>query len=334
LRFCKYLAGAMFAAACLPVSPLAAQNQTTPTTHQAAPNTNLTPPTTDQTQPQSNRGGNTPVSPAGAPVGPGQGKPGTVVTNPRVRERPSSYPEHQVDSEKAARGKVQFGVTCAFCHGSDARGGEGGPNLIRSQLVLNDKGGETIAPVIQNGRIDRGMPKFDFTMAQISDIAAFLHSFKVGGYDVSRQKPPSIVVGNAAEGKTTFQNMCGSCHSVTGDLKAFATKFDDPRMLQQAWIMPAAGGRAMGQVAMPVHVPPTTVSVTTPSGQTMEGKLVRIDDFTVTFIDPDGYERTFRLKGDQPKIVIHDPLAPHRELLAKYTDKEIHDITAYLVTIK
>jgi cytochrome c oxidase cbb3-type subunit 3 len=84
----------------------------------------------------------------------------------------------------------------------------------------------------------------------------------------------------------------------------------------------------------PVHVPPATVTVTLPSGETVEGKLDRIDDFTVTLTDSDGYERTLSRNGDEPKVVIHDPLEPHRQLLAKYTDKEIHDITAYLVTIK
>ncbi|HZS53669.1 MAG TPA: c-type cytochrome [Bryobacteraceae bacterium] len=303
----------------------------------AAQNPPQTNPAASQAQTPPDRGGNTQVPPAGAPAGPGQGTPGTVIGGRRAatRERPSAYPTHEVDSEKAARGKVTFGVTCSFCHGSDARGGEGGPNLIRSQLVLNDKDGETIAPVIQNGRVDRGMPKFDLTMAQISDIAAFLHSFKVGGYDISRQKPPSILVGDATQGKATFQTICGSCHSVTGDLKAFASRFDDPRTMQQAWIMPGAGGRGMmGQEGSSTHVAPTTVSVTMPSGETIEGKLSRIDDFNVTLIDSDGYERTFARNGDEPKVTIHDPLEPHRQLLAKYTDKEIHDITAYLETIK
>jgi cytochrome c oxidase cbb3-type subunit III len=151
----------------------------------------------------------TPPKPAAA----GQGAPGTLIGEqppPRPRQRPSAYPGRQVDEAKADRGKVIFAVNCSFCHGSDARGGEGGPNLIRSELVLNDKDGEAIAPVVQNGRIDRGMPKFELTAAQISDIAAYIHSFRVGGYDISRKQPPSILVGNATEGQTTFQRMCGS----------------------------------------------------------------------------------------------------------------------------
>ncbi|MGC2661832.1 MAG: c-type cytochrome [Bryobacteraceae bacterium] len=304
-------------------------------TEGAAQNPNQASPSTNQTQTPPDRGGNTQVPAAGAPAGPGQGAPGTAIGRPGARVRPSAYPTHQVNTAEADRGKVLFSVNCSFCHGADARGGEGGPNLIRSQLVLNDKKGETIAPVVQNGRIDRGMPKFPLTMEQISDIAAFLHSFRVGGYDISREKPPSIIVGNATEGHETFEKMCGSCHSVTGDLKGFASKIENPMTLQQTWIMPAAGGRfGQSRPDVPIHVPPTTVTVTLPSGETVEGKLDRIDDFVVTLTDSDGYEQTINRNGDEAKVVIHDPLEPHRHLLAEYTDKEIHDITAYLETIK
>ncbi len=257
-------------------------------------------------------------------------------TPPPAFQLPEFYPGHKVDPAKAERGKVIFGVNCAFCHGNDARGGEGGPNLIRSELVLKDKDGETISPTILNGRPDRGMPKFNFTAEQISEIAAYIHSFKVGGYDAAREKPPSILVGNATAGRATFEKMCASCHSITGDLKGFAASAPDPRTLQQTWIMP--GMRSMfgpSTGAAKTHVPPITVTVTQASGETVQGQLERIDDFFVTLKDADGYERTFRRDShDVPKIEIHNPLAPHIHLLAEYTDKEIHDITAYLETTK
>ena len=81
-------------------------------------------------------------------------------------------------------------------------------------------------------------------------------------------------------------------------------------------------------------MPPTTVTVTTASGQKVEGRLVRIDDFMVTLTDADGTPRTFRRDGDVPKVEVHDPMKPHRDLLPVYTDKDIHDVTAYLVTVK
>src|SRR5947209_16487632 len=105
-------------------------------------------------------------------------------------QRPAAYPERPpADPAMVDRGKALYGVNCAFCHGSDARGGEGGPNLLRSALVLNDKNGELITPVVQNGRPDGGMPKLNLTAAQVGDIAAFVHSSRVGGYDISRNRP-------------------------------------------------------------------------------------------------------------------------------------------------
>jgi mono/diheme cytochrome c family protein/small nuclear ribonucleoprotein (snRNP)-like protein len=252
----------------------------------------------------------------------------------------TAYPERTpADPAVVARGKALYGVNCTFCHGSEARGGEGGPNLIRSQLVLNDQAGELITPVVQNGRPDRGMPKMDLTAAQVGDVAAFIHSFKVGGYDISRQKPISIVVGDAKAGEAFFAAKCASCHSPAGDLKGFGAKFSDPRAMQQAWLVPARGGsgrggRGGGESEPTLNVPPTTVTVTLPSGEKVEGRLGRVDDFIVTLTDATGMPRTFRRQGDVPKVEVHDPVQPHRELLRIYTDKNIHDVTAFLVTLK
>ncbi|HVO97733.1 MAG TPA: c-type cytochrome [Bryobacteraceae bacterium] len=240
----------------------------------------------------------------------------------------NAYPQHaQADPESIARGRALYGVNCQFCHGSDARGGEGGPNLLRSELVLHDDKGEAIAPVIQNGRMDQGMPKFPFTNAQVADVAAFIHSFRVAGYDESRNKPISILAGDAAAGEAYFKARCATCHSVTGDLKGIASRFAEPRDLQQRFLMPGAGRGG-------APVSPARVTVTEPSGTKAEGRLLRIDDFTVTLVEADGTQRTFRRDGGVPKVEIHDPLAPHRELLRVYTDKDIHNLTSYLVTVK
>ena len=282
--------------------------------------------------PASDQGGNTRVPSAGA----GQGTPGTVrgPGAPGARpERPAAYPARKVDPAKADRGKALFGINCAFCHGSDARGGEGGPNLIRSALVLEDNSGEHIAPTVQNGRIDRGMPKFDLDMARISEIAEYLHSLKVGGRDISRMTPPSILVGNAEQGRAFFDQKCAGCHSASGDLKGIASRIPDPKILQQTWVMPGGGGRGFGPQPA-VHLPSPTVTVTDDSGKKFEGKVDRIDDFSVSLTDSDGIHRTFRRDGDKPAVVIHDPLEPHRNLLPTYSDKDIHNLTAYLETFK
>jgi len=247
----------------------------------------------------------------------------------------AAFPQHAAaDPAMVERGKALYGVHCNFCHGSDARGGEGGPNLLRSDLVLNDKNGELIANVVQNGKGD--MPKLNLTNAQVSDVAAFIHSFRVGGYDESRMVPPSILVGDAKAGEAAFKTKCASCHSPSGDLKGLASKIADPKQLQNGWLMPVGGGGRGGRGGRggPFNVPPTTVTVTQASGQKVTGRLARIDDFTVTLIDSEDTQRTFRRDGDVPKVEVNDPLKPHKDLLPTYTDKQIHDLTAYLVTLK
>jgi cytochrome c oxidase cbb3-type subunit 3 len=248
---------------------------------------------------------------------------------PAATTRTPAFPPHPpADPAVVARGKALYGVNCNFCHGSDARGGEGGPNLLRSALVLNDQKGELILPVVQNGRGE--MPRINLTRDQVSDIAAFLHGFQVGGYDISRMVPPTILVGDARAGEAVFKTKCAACHSAAGDLKGIASKIPDPKRLQNNFLMPVRGGR--GPSAL--NVPPTTVTVTEGSGRKTEGELLRIDDFIVTLRNADGDQQTFRRDGDQPKVEIHDPLKAHRDLLPVYTDREIHDLTSYLVTLK
>ncbi len=258
----------------------------------------------------------------------GQGGGRGTITSPR-----NAYPERAPENPEAvARGKALYSVNCQFCHGADIRGGDGGPSLLRSGLVLDDQHGELLVPVVQNGRPDRGMPKFAFTPAQVADIAAFLHTFHAAGYDESRRRPPSIVVGDAQAGETFFAARCGSCHSTTGDLRGLATKIEDPRLLQQTWLMPGSGaGRGS---AAPVKVPPARVTVTLASGEKVDGVLDRIDDFVVSLTTDAGEHRSFRVSGGTANVDVKDPLQPHMNLLRTYTDADIHNVTAYLVTLK
>jgi cytochrome c oxidase cbb3-type subunit 3 len=242
-----------------------------------------------------------------------------------------AYPQRPVtDPAAVARGKVLFDVNCSFCHGADARGGDDGPNLLRSDLVLEDQKGEQIGPVLLNGR-DRGMPKFTLTAGQISDVAAYIHSFPVS----SRTGPSdiNIVVGNAKAGEEFFKAKCASCHSVTGDLKGIASKYSDPRGLQQTWILPGSGGRLGGPSPFR-SAPPMTAVVTLSSGEKIEGRIDRMDDFVISLTLPDGTHRSFQTEGGIPTVQIRDPLEAHKNLLRTYSDADIHNVTAYLVTFK
>jgi cytochrome c oxidase cbb3-type subunit III len=239
------------------------------------------------------------------------------------------------DPAVIARGKTIYAATCSACHGVDARGGQlGGPNLLRSQLVLRDQDGELILPVIQNGRPERGMPPQPLDPDAAKAVTVFIHSLLAAG---GRQGAPppadipplNIVVGDAAAGQKFFAAKCATCHSPTGDLQGIATRITDPKILQNTWIV-GGGGRGRGGSARST----ITATVTLPSGEKAQGTLVRYDDFSVTLVDADGNTRTFRRDGDRPKLEISDPLRGHKELLTLYTDKDMHDVTAYLVTLK
>ncbi len=258
-----------------------------------------------------------------APAAPGGGGGGRVGGQP-------AYPKRVTDPAAVERGQAIYSVDCAFCHGRDTRGGDGGPSLLRSQLVQRDQKGELIGSVVLEGR--PGMPSFSFTPAQLFDIAEFLHSFEINSRDPARMKAPSIVTGNAAAGEKYFAARCSSCHSATGDLKGFAAKFPEPRALQQAWLMPGVAGRIGGPGVATSAIPIT--AIVTFNGQKYEGRLLRMDEFTISISQPDGTSRTFRREVDGPPIELRDPLGQHKALLKVYADKDIHDLTAYLVTLK
>ena len=234
------------------------------------------------------------------------------------------------DNATLERGKATFVAKCGFCHGSNARGGESGPDLLRSPLVRDDEDGNLIGQVVSNGRPAAGMPKFDLSKAEIADITAFLHEGVRAAAERGTYKLLNIVTGNAKAGEAYFNGTgkCNMCHSVTGDLKGVGAKYD-PVALQGRFLMPAGGREGQRRTIAPV-----TVTVTLASGKLFEGTLERIDDFTVSLTDAGGDYHSFSRNGNIPKVVLHDPIQQHIDMLSKYTDADIHNLTAYLVTLK
>jgi cytochrome c oxidase cbb3-type subunit III len=258
------------------------------------------------------------------------------------RGRPAVFPAQQRppgDPALIERGKSLYAVTCSACHGVDLRGGQlGGPNLLRSQLMLNDQQGELLLPVIRGSRAEKGMPPLPMSDDDVKAVAEFIHSVAgssrgQGAPPGSDAPPPDPVVGDASAGQAYFAAKCSTCHSPTGDLQGIAARVPDARALQNLWVSGGGGrgGRGRGGASTARR---TTALVTLPSGETIEGELVRHDDFIVTLRQNDGTIRSVTREGDVPKVEIRDPLEPHRAMLGALTDKDMHDVTAYLVTLK
>lgn len=244
------------------------------------------------------------------------------------------------DPVEIAHGKTLYDVDCQKCHGADLRGNlQGGTSLLRSGVVLGDQHGELIAPIIAGSMSASGMPGRQMPAADAKAIAEYLHAVvateKTQGSPPEPGIPaPSALVGNATAGKVYFDAHCASCHSVTGDLQGFGTKYPDAKAAQNRWVSGGGSGRGRGAAAAGADRRTVTVTVTPPTGPAVEGPLVQLDDFLVSLTMPDGSERTFRRDGDVPKVEVKDPMQGHKTLLDTLKNKDMHDVTAYLETLK
>ena len=236
----------------------------------------------------------------------------------------AQQPAKAPDTAAIERGRSQFKSSCGFCHGDDATGNRA-PDLLRSAVLLHDVNGDQVGPVIRNGKPDLGMPGFgNLTSAQVSDIVVFLHNQAdeaLHSNGVPRDYPlKKLLTGNADAGKEYFNGPggCAKCHSVTGDLAGVARKYS-PLDLQQHMIYP--GGRSR-----------VTATVIFSNGGKMEGPVVNNDEFDIAISGPDGHYHAWPKSA--VKVELHDPLAAHRDLFTKYTDADIHNLFAYMATLK
>jgi len=239
----------------------------------------------------------------------------------------------RLDEAAVERGRKIFLPNCGFCHGNDAHG-KSGPDLVRSALVLHDNKGDTIGPVIRNGRPERGMPAFgSLTPEQIADISTLLHSRAADVSNRFAYKIGDLITGDPKKGSAFFNGRgdCSKCHSPSGDLARIATKYE-PVELQRRMLYPAPNliDEYLGKAVKPSA--PSKVTVHFSSGEVVSGTLDHLDEFTVSMHDSSGWYRSF--SRDAVTLDVQDPRAEHAALLPKYTDDDMHDVLAYLETLK
>jgi cytochrome c oxidase cbb3-type subunit III len=228
------------------------------------------------------------------------------------------------DAKMAAEGAKIFGSTCSFCHGENARGASG-PDLLRSPVVLDDNQGELIGQTVHEGRPAKGMPAFpSLTGEQVRDLAEYLHLQVELAANRGTYKALNVVTGNAKAGDAYFNGAgkCNTCHSATGDLAHIGSKMTPPD-LQQRFLYPGPGE----------HPSPIKVTVILKDGTEISGTLKHLDDFYVSLDDAGGTYHSIAL-GKGVTVNVEDKLLFHRQMLDKYTNQQMHDLTAYLVTLK
>jgi mono/diheme cytochrome c family protein len=257
--------------------------------------------------------------------------PPVVPIGPRPNAGPPDRPP--VDRVAADRGRALYGVECITCHGSTARGTATAPSLIRSGVVLNDRYGSTLGPFFKSGHpMQSGGSSTALTTTQVVDLMHFLRqriNDTLRGSDVFTVQ--NILVGNAKAGESYFAggDRCTTCHSATGDLAGIASRVPVPVDLQQRMLFPT---RRSGTPVAPSRSE-ITVTVATSAGAPVSGVWITEDDFYVTLLDKSGVRRVIR-KTPGVTVTAVDPLQAHHELLDRVTDTQIHDLVAYLVTLK
>jgi cytochrome c oxidase cbb3-type subunit III len=221
------------------------------------------------------------------------------------------------DEVAAARGAPLFVKSCAGCHGQAARGGIG-PSLITSDLVLTDEHGEQLVPFLKQGRMEKGMPAFAMSDRQLTDITEFLHLQVENVANRGTYHVLNILVGNASKGKAYVETHCMSCHSAE-TFAHIASKFHSPEQLQRNWIWP-------------VRAQSITAKVKT-RDETISGRVRQISDFRITLVDNSGETHTIdRVPGVE--VQLNEPLAEHQRLVMTLANDDMHNVTAYLETLK
>jgi cytochrome c oxidase cbb3-type subunit 3 len=241
------------------------------------------------------------------------------------------------DAAAVERGRTVFGDKCGSCHRPNARGGQGfaGPDLIRSVLVLQDMNGRQIGAHLQAGHPDKRKPPIPLTPTDIADIATFLHREITYAAERANYQLQYVMTGDATAGEAYFNGAggCNRCHSPAGDLKGIGSRNDGPRLQALVAFGTIGGGRGRGDAGAASRTA-RRATVTLPSGETVSGVLVRLTDFDVTIRDDKGLPHSWLRSGSTPKVEVTDPLQGHIDLLPKYTDADIHNLAAYLATLK
>jgi cytochrome c oxidase cbb3-type subunit 3 len=250
------------------------------------------------------------ASPAAAPV------PGAAAAR--------TYP-----SELIEIGRRRFAASCGFCHGRDAAGGAGGSDLTRSELVAADVGGERIGAAVRAGNAEAGMPAFpDLSASDLEAIVAFVHERNAAAAAATGGRrsvaAADLDTGNARAGARYFDANCTDCHSAEGDLAGIAARLEGltllRRMLYPGSERPGASARR------------PTVIVSTSDGSQVSGSLAHRDEFTIALTDADGRYRSWSTRSVEFEVL--DPLEGHVSLLGRYTDSDIHDVYAFLLTLQ
>jgi len=282
---------------------------------------------------------------------------GVALQTIAVAQSPPARPT--LDPASVARGDVLYNsLACSSCHGPLGLGGAAGAaDLTKSALAQTPDTGRTLAAFLQVGRPELGMPPVAraLTPAEAADLSAKIRSLApppappqatAGGRAAGPPLPAalagqdlSIVIGDPKLGKAYFnsrEGRCSSCHAVedgkaspAANLAHVATKYKAEKDLQQQWMLP---GRDVNW--SPRKDNTVTAVATFADGHEVRGFLTSVSDFKLVVRDAAGKVTIVPRADGEPKVRLEDRIQAHIDLMDVYQDNDIHNLTAYLTSLK
>ncbi len=231
------------------------------------------------------------------------------------------------------RGTDAYNPTCGYCHGERGKGGNAGPNLIESEVVLHDEDGVQIGAHLKSDGHQKAV-KLDLSQSAVFDLASYLHARIIA----TANRTDSIhfddvaKAGDPKAGQLYFNGAggCSKCHQPEGNLKGVGSKYDIVA-LQDRIVNPRTGRGGRGGAPDPTAI---TATVTMADGKTFNGVPLLVTDFVVTLRFPDGSTQSWSRENGVPKVERHDPLQAHVDNMLKLKDSDMHNLTAYLATLR
>ena len=166
--------------------------------------------------------------------------------------------------------------------------------------MLDDEKGILIAPVIREGRPDKGMPKLNLTEAADCRYRGVAARADVCGGTSRHIHFRECGHRRCEKGRSVFQQHWELQRLPLGQLAIWpgiAGKYD-PLSLQGRWLQPRSRKHGKGNRALNYGHGDAGIS-----GKLYPGALDRLDDFTVSLRDADGHFHSFSREDDPPKVV-------------------------------
>ena len=227
--------------------------------------------------------------------------------------------DHTYTSEAIENGSRIYILQCALCHGLD------GTWMYPINLSIGQfrtaHSDDDLRKIISEGSAEGRMPAANLNEDELDAVVAYIRV----GFDPDGSK---VRIGDAKNGQNIYENKgrCIDCHRINGKGPRTAPDLSEigltrtPAALQRSLQAPMAA-------LFPINRPVTLV---TKNGETVTGRRLNEDTYTVQLIDSKERLRSL-VKADLISYKISEG-STHKP--TTLSDEEVADIIAYLLTLK